>query len=86
MRDYILTQAASVNNSHVFPGLRQLAANWSKRRRLHRLEDLDDRMLDDIGVTRDEVTTALRLPLSLDPIWELNRQSLARRSAGQRGR
>ena len=50
-----------------------------RRRGLKRLLDLDDRMLDDIGVTRGEVQIASNLPLSLDAERELRRMSLERR-------
>lgn len=86
MRHDILFPTLSVDIGQPFAGLRQLANNWLKRQRLRRLEDLDDRLLDDIGVTRDEVTAALRLPLAVDPVGELNRRSRARRVRGQRGR
>lgn len=50
-----------------------------RRRRFARLRDLDDHMLDDIGVTRAEVETAARLPLSENAALELRRISLERR-------
>lgn len=86
MREYVLSQAHSANAAQAFAGLRRIASNWLRRRRLYRLEELDDRMLDDIGLTRDELTTALRLPLVIDPLRELDRRARARRIAGQRGR
>ena len=49
------------------------------RRRMTRLLDLDDQLLDDIGVTRGEVDIALRTPLSVDAATELRRMSLERR-------
>ena len=50
-----------------------------RRRRMTRLKDLDDQMLDDIGVTRGELDLALRAPLSVDAATELRRMSLERR-------
>lgn len=86
MREYVLSQAQSANAAHMFAGLHRIASNWLRRRKLYRLEELDDRMLDDIGLTRGELLTALRLPLVIDPLRELDRRSRARRVAGQRGR
>lgn len=50
-----------------------------RRRGLKRLLDLDDHMLDDLGVTRGEVQIATGLPLSADAATELRRMSLQRR-------
>ncbi|MEM8802360.1 MAG: DUF1127 domain-containing protein [Pseudomonadota bacterium] len=50
-----------------------------RRRGFNRLLDLDDHMLDDIGVNRGEVKYASDLPLSVDAATELTRISLERR-------
>ncbi len=50
-----------------------------RRRGFNRLNNLDDHMLDDIGVTRGEVQYASALPLSVDAATELRRVSLERR-------
>lgn len=52
---------------------------WKRRRRFKNLLDLDDRMLNDMGVHRFEVEQAAHLPLSRDAATELRRVSLARR-------
>lgn len=80
MRDLTLTQTIGRDAAGAFAGLRRIAANWLRRRRLRRVDDLDDHILSDIGVTRDELRAALKLPLSVDPIWELNSQARRRRS------
>jgi uncharacterized protein YjiS (DUF1127 family) len=81
MREYALSQALHQDQTHAFAGARRMLSNLLKRRRLRRVEELDDHILDDIGLTRAELATALSLPLSMDPIWELNRQSRGRRSS-----
>ena len=50
-----------------------------RRRHFKNLHDLDDALLDDIGVTRGEVEIASNLPLSVDAATELRRMSLERR-------
>lgn len=50
-----------------------------RRRGFNRLLDLDDHMLDDIGVNRAEVAQASAMPLSVDAATELRRISLERR-------
>ena len=47
------------------------------RRELTQLLDLDDRMLKDIGLVRNEVLGALAAPLSCDPSGLLRRSRLA---------
>ena len=53
---------------------------WRTRRRFNRLLDLDDRMLDDIGVTRAEVLRASRLPLRVSAGREMRIVSERRRA------
>jgi uncharacterized protein YjiS (DUF1127 family) len=47
---------------------------------------LDDRTLEDIGVTRDEVEWAARLPLSVNASRALHARARARRAAEGEGR
>lgn len=52
---------------------------WMRRRRFRTLLDLDDRMLDDIGVTRGEVERHAGLPLTRNAALELQASARARR-------
>jgi uncharacterized protein YjiS (DUF1127 family) len=54
--------------------------NWKIRRQVRSMRDLDDRMLADIGVQRDEVEWASQLPLDVNPAIELSRISRCRRA------
>lgn len=65
----------SAATRHVTTLLRALV----RRRRFKRLEDLDDHLLNDIGVTRAEVEIATRLPFTHDAGTELRRLSNERR-------
>jgi uncharacterized protein YjiS (DUF1127 family) len=71
MRDYILTQAQSAGKTFTFPALHRIVENWRKRRQLRQLEQLDDHVLMDIGLTRDELIRVQRIPLAVDPVTEL---------------
>ena len=53
--------------------------NWKARRKIRAMQDLDDRMLSDIGVRRDEVLWASRLPLSVNAALELEQAAYGRR-------
>ena len=75
MREYILTQAQNVDRTHAFSAVRRIVRNWWKRRSLRKLEDLDDHMLMDIGLSRVELISAQKLPLDVDPVGEIGRQS-----------
>ena len=59
--------------------LGERAVQARRRKGFRRLLDLDDHMLDDIGVQRHEVVHAANLPLSVDAATELRRISLERR-------
>ena len=45
----------------------RLARNWWSRRKLARLEELDNHLLKDIGLTRGDVVRVRSLPLECDP-------------------
>lgn len=53
-----------------------------RRRQLYRYLALDDRMLDDIGLTREEVYWALRQPLRVNAAVAMHTRAKARRRAG----
>lgn len=65
--------------TELFAWLNRRDAQKIKRKRFKSLLDLEDKMLDDIGVTRDEVQRAANLPLSQDAASELRRIALGRR-------
>jgi uncharacterized protein YjiS (DUF1127 family) len=79
MREYMMQQAESLAGTFAFATLRRIVLNWWKRRTLRKLRDLDDYLLTDIGITRDELEEVLRMPLTLDPTWEFLRRSRAPR-------
>lgn len=79
MRDYILNQAETAGKTFAFPALHRMIGNWRKRRQLRQLEQLDDHVLMDIGLTRDELIRVQRVPLALDPVSELLNVRPARR-------
>ena len=61
-------------------GLRAALAMLEERRSFNRLLECDDRMLDDIGVTRSDVYAASRTPFGQSAANELRRAWQARRS------
>jgi uncharacterized protein YjiS (DUF1127 family) len=71
MRDYILNQAETADRTFTFPALNRIVANWRKRRQLRQLEQLDDHVLMDIGLTRDELIRVQHVPFAVDPVSEL---------------
>jgi len=82
MREHVLNQSLALDNTWSFAALRRYFANWRRRRKLARLSDLDDRILYDIGIERSEISDALRLPLDLNPLYELDRRARLRRTRG----
>jgi uncharacterized protein YjiS (DUF1127 family) len=65
--------------------IRSASQAWRARRKLSRLLDMDDHMLNDVGVCREDVRWALDLPFSYDPGLELQRRALRNRAQGWRG-
>lgn len=79
MREYALHQASQEFHGLLFGDLRRAVKNWLKRRMLRQVQDLDDHILKDIGLSREDVTQAVDLPLAYDPILELERRLDRRR-------
>jgi uncharacterized protein YjiS (DUF1127 family) len=78
MRDYVLNRAISLEAVETSP-LRRLLKNWLARRAIKKLDSVDDYLLRDIGVTREDVRWARTLPLRLNAAVSLEERSIARR-------
>jgi len=59
--------------------LSRLLHNWLVRRKVRALADNDDYILDDIGVRRDEIAWARRLPLTVNAAIALQDRACKRR-------
>jgi uncharacterized protein YjiS (DUF1127 family) len=73
MREYALNQSYQEYYG-LIGGLRRLVSNLFKRRMLKSVHELDDHILRDIGLSRNQVADVLHLPLRYDPIAELQRR------------
>jgi uncharacterized protein YjiS (DUF1127 family) len=75
MRNYAIHQA-EVSGS--LPGtgiLARLYRNWKARRAVAKLGQLDDYLLYDIGVSREDIFIASHLPLTLNAALALDEES-----------
>jgi uncharacterized protein YjiS (DUF1127 family) len=81
MRDYALHRAESLGEFGPVSDLGRLFRNWKARRTVARLEDFDDYMLRDIGVTRADIHWAAGLPLSVNAALALEERAFQRRRA-----
>lgn len=81
MRDYALHHSASYGDAGTGSFLGRVIRNWLARRAVTRLEEFDDYMLRDIGVTRGDVHWASGLPLSVNAALALEQRSIQRRKA-----
>jgi uncharacterized protein YjiS (DUF1127 family) len=82
MRDYALNQAISTGEYGVVSFARRLVRNWKAKRRIAALGNFDDYMLQDIGITRDEVQWAIGLPLTVNAAVALEERAFRRRHNG----
>jgi uncharacterized protein YjiS (DUF1127 family) len=65
MRDYALNRAMATES--IGTSIITLFRNWRARRQMAALAKCDDKLLQDLGILRDEVLWAMRLPLSQNP-------------------
>ena len=70
----------------VFQGLRRRAEQRLRRQAFLNMANLDERMLDDIGLTRGDVETAASLPLEINASLAVRQIAADRRAAEQRMR
>jgi uncharacterized protein YjiS (DUF1127 family) len=79
LRNYALNRALSLEINPLASSLRNLWRNIVVKRNVTRLSDLDDHMLKDIGVTREEVEWAASLPLTTNAALALEERAFKRR-------
>jgi uncharacterized protein YjiS (DUF1127 family) len=78
MRDYALNRAIfddRIGNRSLFS---RLFHNWKARREVSQLNEFDDFMLADIGISRADVEWAGKLPLTTDPTEALEHRVTVR--------
>ena len=79
MRDYALTRAVFHEEAHGQSIFYRLIRNWMARRRVASLQDFDDYILADIGVTREDVQWAQGQPLTVNAALALEERAFKRR-------
>jgi len=72
MRDYIHHESQIRSQTYAWP-VWQVVRNLINRRALRKLDRLTDYELRDIGLNRADLYYILRLPVTVDPIWEIDR-------------
>ena len=82
MREYALHRAESLGEFGIVSFARRVLRNWKSKRRILALGDFDDYMLQDIGITRDEVQWAAGLPLTVNAAIALEERAFRRRKNG----
>ena len=78
MKDYSAHQLSQFGLHANLGVLARFLTNWQARRAVASLDRLDDFMLQDIGVTREEVRQAAKVPLWQNAASVLNDVSRAR--------
>ncbi len=82
---------SAIQFNSAWAGLSQIVARltraWQRRRLVGRLGELDDRLLADIGITRQDVASALAESIFVDPSEKLaaraHEAKLARRATAR---
>jgi uncharacterized protein YjiS (DUF1127 family) len=64
-----------------WPRISKRLENWRARQSLRELEEAEDWLLKDIGITRNDVSWALSLPLSVNGAEELRKRIYRGRSS-----
>jgi uncharacterized protein YjiS (DUF1127 family) len=82
MREYALHRAESLGEFGIVSFARRLVRNWKAKRRIVALGNFDDYLLQDIGITRDEVQWAAGLPLTVNAAVALEERAFRRRKNG----
>lgn len=73
MRDFVRTEADNRQVNGPWTNTVRIVKNWRTRSAMRTLLAFDDATLRDIGLTRSNVETLVRLPLSADTLWEAER-------------
>ena len=73
MRDYTLNRAIAAEN--IGASLLAPYRNWRARCRIEKLTICNDAILRDLGITRDDVQWAIRLPLGRNPMLALEERA-----------
>jgi uncharacterized protein YjiS (DUF1127 family) len=79
MRDYALSRAQAAEATGSASMFGALIRNWRARRAVARMDRLDDHMLRDIGVTREDVIWAAGLPLTVNAALALEERGRRQR-------
>ena len=83
MTNQVIAQTRVQSDSRQPTGWKNVFHNWFVRRQVRALQDRSDAILDDIGVTRDEVAWAAELPLNTNAARELEQAAYRRRKEQQ---
>jgi uncharacterized protein YjiS (DUF1127 family) len=71
MREYDMHQATTCQMAFAGSPIAWLVANWKARRVIRQLDQYDDFMLLDIGLTRGDLRHAASLPITTNPMSAL---------------
>ena len=78
----IIMQATNDIAAHLMNAFKQRQRHWSNRNAFQQMLKLDDHILADIGLTRDDVYWANTLPVERNAVLELDKIRILTKSAG----
>jgi uncharacterized protein YjiS (DUF1127 family) len=78
MRDYVLSRAIAVGEAGGW-SVSRFFQRWQTRRTIRKLEEFDDHLLADVGVTRCDLRWATGLPLTVNAAIALEERAWQKR-------
>jgi hypothetical protein len=78
MRDYVLSRAIAVGEAGGW-SVSRFCRRWQARRTIPKLDEFDDHLLADIGVTRCDLRWAAGLPLCVNAAIALEERAWQKR-------
>lgn len=76
MREFVLQQSLVRQSGGGFSVVVRMIKNWRMQKAYRQMMALEDHMLKDIGLNRDDLHQLMSMPLDADVPWELERRRL----------
>jgi len=76
MREFVVQQSLTRQSYGGFSVVVRMFRNWRMQKTYRHMQGLEDHMLRDIGLSREDLRQLMAMPLDADVAWELERRRL----------